>query len=241
MQKRMLPLLLALLLCAGCQRFYPDEYLSVQEHEAPFAYRETVTVPAATETEPPVSIKRVSRAYDIREAIQDMVMSGEESGELLLTNYAGDVVNDMQNMFGALLSDSPKLNYAMDRFDWSLKHTERGTVVRIAMKLRLTPQEIQAIETRLFPNPALSDIYSALRSSSAPSPSRSAAMRIRISSPCWTTTSCTTRTRSRRLRAFSRPSTRTGAGCGSWSCTSSIRPTGRRSASTGRRQGPPST
>ena len=163
MLKKLLPFLLALLLlAAGCQQVYPDEYVSVNEHEAPFAYRETETEPVETETEPVQTMTRVSRAYDIREAIQALVMNGEESGEFLLVNYVGSVEYDMKNMFSALLNDSPKYSYAMDRFDWTLEQTDQGDLVRVSMKLRLTPQELQAIETRRFPGPAMNEIYNAL-------------------------------------------------------------------------------
>lgn len=161
--RRMLLMLALLLFLCGCQRLYPDEYISVNEHEAPFAYRETVTEPATTEPDPGPEILSVSRAYDIREGIQDMVMNGEESGQFRLKNYVGDVEADMKNMFNSLLSDSPKINYAMDSFDWSIQRDKDGTLVNVEMKLRLAPQEIQDIKTRLFPEAAMSSIYTALR------------------------------------------------------------------------------
>ena len=161
--RRTLLFLAALLLLCGCQRMYPDEYISVNEHEAPFAYRETVTEPATTEAKPEPEILTVSRAYDIREGIQDLVMNGEEAGQFRLKNYVGDVEADMKNMFNTLLSDSPKINYAMDSFDWTIQRDKDGTLVTVEMKLRLAPQEIQAIQTRLFPDAAMSSIYTALR------------------------------------------------------------------------------
>ena len=47
--KRIIPILLLLLL-AGCKGLYPDEYISVEEHEVPFAYKETTL--ASTEAPP---------------------------------------------------------------------------------------------------------------------------------------------------------------------------------------------
>ena len=161
--KRCLALLLALLLFAGCQRMYPDEYVSVNEHVAPFAYRETAAATTVTEPDPLAAMTRVSRASDIREAIQDLVIHGEQTGEFLLQDYAGSVEQDMKDMFNTLLSDSPKYTYAMDSFDWNLQNSDAGVIVQVQMQLRLTPQEIQAIETRIFPEPALSDVYKALR------------------------------------------------------------------------------
>ena len=43
--KRIIPILLLLLLLAGCKGLYPDEYISVEEHEAPFAYKSITELP----------------------------------------------------------------------------------------------------------------------------------------------------------------------------------------------------
>ena len=163
MKRSLLPLLLAALLLTGCSSMYPEEFISVEEHQAPYAYREVTTEPPPTETEPADPAIPVSRASDIREAIQELVMAGQESGLLRLEHYAGNVEVDMQDMFNTLLNDSPKYCYAMDSFDWSLSRQGPETFVQVEMKLRLTPQEVQAIETRLYPGPALNDIYAALR------------------------------------------------------------------------------
>ena len=161
--KRIVSLLLVILLLAGCRSMYPDEYISIQEHDAPFAYRETSTAATETDAETEQSYRTVSTSIDIRRGIQDMILNGEESGRFLLVHYIGSVDEHMQNMFNALLIDSPKFNYAMEQFDWSLGRVEAGQIVDVRMKLRFTPQELRAIETRHFPEPAKSDIYMALR------------------------------------------------------------------------------
>lgn len=152
------------LLLAGCQSLYPESYVSVNEHEAPFAYREqTESLTPETEAEARPELAVASRDIDIREIIQGFVMEGRETGQILLKDYRGNVDEDMKNMFNFMLSDSPKYNYAMDQFDWSLHRTQAGVVVTVEMQLRLTPQELQAIETRIFPEPAISEICKALR------------------------------------------------------------------------------
>ena len=157
-------LLLVLLLAASaCKSSYPDEYISVKEHEAPYAQRETTAAPEETEQEPEPELRTVSRSSDLREAIQEMAENGEESAQFLIKDYVGDVNADIKNMFNLLLSDSPKYNYALDSFYCELKRTQQGPVVKVDMKLRLTPQELIEIKTRLFPEPAMSDIYKALR------------------------------------------------------------------------------
>ena len=161
--KRTLILAVLLLLTTGCSSLYPSEYVSVKEHEAPFAYRETTSLPETTEQESEESIKTVSRASDIRDAIQELVVNGLESGQFRLKDYAGNVESDMKNMFNTLLSNSPKYTYAMDHFDWNIRNDLSGVLVSVELKLRLTPQELQNIQSRLFPEPAMRDIYKALR------------------------------------------------------------------------------
>lgn len=162
MKKLLLTLLLVLLL-TGCRKLYADDYLYVNEHDAPFAYRETESKAEASsaEDQDPETLPKVSRASDIRDEIQNMVLHGEEVGVFLLSDYDGDVKSDMNNMLIALLQDSPKFNYAMDSFDWSLSDAEEGKTVTVTMKLRLTPQEVQAIETVRYSEQAMDKIFAA--------------------------------------------------------------------------------
>ena len=162
MKKLLLALLLVFLL-TGCQSMFPNEYRFVQEHKAPFAYRETETEPPETESNgKQETIPEVSRASDIREAIQNMVDSGEDNGVFLLHNYDGNVAQDMETMYNDLLDNSPKYVYAMvEPFSWSVSEIEAGTVVSITMERRLTPQEVQAIPTLRF-ELVKNEIYTAL-------------------------------------------------------------------------------
>ena len=161
--KRLLPFLLLALLLTGCRDMYQEDYRFVQEHEAPFAYRETDQ--ASPESNPPTEremLPTVSRASDIREKIQSMVNNGEETGTFLLKNYDGIVDRDMRNMYNDLLDDSPKYIYALDdRLTWSLLEIDAGKAIRIKLKLRLTPKEVQAIPTLMFA-PAMNEIYAAM-------------------------------------------------------------------------------
>ena len=161
--KRVSLLLLALLLLTGCRGMYPDESLSLQEHVAPFAYRDTGAETTETEAQTEPAYWPVSSSAEIRRGIQELILNGESSGSFLLVNYTGNVDEHMQAMFNALLADSPKFNYAMDKFDWSLGRVDAGQVVNVEMKLHFSPEELRAIETRRFPEPAKSEIFMALR------------------------------------------------------------------------------
>lgn len=160
--KRILLLLAVLLLLTGCQSLYPDEYLAVNEHEAPFAYRETA-VESETATEPAPEYRIVSDVFALRDGIQDMVLRGEESAQFLVPGSTKERVEAaMQEVENTLVSSSPKYTYAMDSFEWYLEQADAGAVVTVRMKLRLAPQEIRAIETWIYPEPAMSKIYGAL-------------------------------------------------------------------------------
>lgn len=162
--KRCLTVLLALLLLCGCsgQNLFPDEYVYVHEHDAPFAVKETVANTEPTEPEPENTIKTVSRASDIRNAIKEMIRNGESTGQFLLKNYMGDVQDDARGMFDLLLADSPKYNYAMESFDCSVVYNQIGVFVKVNMKLRLKPEDIEDIKDYLFIKSATKDMFKAL-------------------------------------------------------------------------------
>lgn len=162
--KKLLPVLLALLLLTACRGMYPDDYVSVNEHDAPYAYR---TTEAPTENAEPDAAKTavmVSSAYDILTQIQELVLEGKESGQFLLENYSGDVLRNMEQMREKLCRDCPKYLYAMkgQDFRWSIQEDGAETYVNVEMKLRLTPEEIRDIKSRVLTSTAMGDIYKAL-------------------------------------------------------------------------------
>ena len=141
----------------------PAAGISVQEHEAPFAVRETVPETNQEETNPTKTTNTITRASDLRNAIQRMVEEGQETGRFFVKSYYGELDEDLENMPNVLLKDSPKHYYAIESLELSKSQNQIGTIVDVSMKLRLTPQELDAIETRMYPEPALRDIYAALR------------------------------------------------------------------------------
>ncbi len=154
-------LLAAALLLTGCRSIQAEEYLAVHEHDAPFAYRETSTEAPQTEPQPVEAVRTVSRASDIRDAIQELMLNGEERGKFLCSRYSGNLQEDMQAMYANLLRDFPKFNYAMDSFEWSIEQSPEGDCVNVELQLRFTPQELQAIPSMRFPEPAMEEICKA--------------------------------------------------------------------------------
>ncbi len=158
--KRWIVPMLCLLLLTGCRSLYPDEYLSVNEHDAPFAYKETTTEPPAS-TEAPPMYETVLDPFALRARIMQMVSQGVEEERFLLPGYSQEKLESaMQELESTLYSSYPKYTYAMDSFEWQLGSTPAGATVTVQMRLRLTPQEIKSIGTYLFPDHALDMIYS---------------------------------------------------------------------------------
>ncbi|MBO4419698.1 MAG: hypothetical protein J5789_07740 [Oscillospiraceae bacterium] len=160
MKKRLLLLLLFVVLFAGCQSLYPDDYHSVNVHNAPYAYRETETAPSAAEPKVPAAPPTVSRASDIRDAIKEMVLRGEDDGIFLLEDYVGDVEEDIKGMTDLLLKDSPMYIFAMKE-NPILILNETKTEVRVRLKRRMEPDEVKAITTCMY-HDALDKIEEAL-------------------------------------------------------------------------------
>ena len=86
--KRLIPLLLCVLLLAGCRSIYPEEYLYLETHEALYAYQGTAsaaTEPEETE-EPP--LRPVSYLSYIRVLLYSMLsplLNSIESGNCIVT------------------------------------------------------------------------------------------------------------------------------------------------------------
>ena len=147
----------------GCSSLYPDEYVTVAAHVAPYAHKQLA--PDASESaDAGKPMSSASCANEIREIIQNMVREGKETEQILLVNYEGNIEEDLRNMVNFMREDSPKYVYAMhsDSFVSDLRRTDVGTIVTVNLKLRLTAQEVQAIDTELFPEPAMARLYAAL-------------------------------------------------------------------------------
>ena len=88
--KRCLGLILAVLLLAGCGNLYPDDYLSVESNQAPYAYRETTGAPSTDASEAETKTVSVSTLGEIRMGIQNLLLTGGTKGRFLLHGYRGD-------------------------------------------------------------------------------------------------------------------------------------------------------
>lgn len=142
--KRLLPVLLALsILLAGCGGLYKNEYLSLSEHDAPYALRETTVSPTMeAEPDPPTA----SDYYGMRAILADFVTEGVEHGEILLTDYSGDVEQDLKRVIRFLTTQDPVCAYATDFVSYERFESESGWLISFNMVFRRSTGEIAAIE-----------------------------------------------------------------------------------------------
>lgn len=145
--KRCLGLILAVLLLAGCGNLYPDDYLSVESNQAPYAYRET-TVPTTAEpeeTEP--RVQSVTALPEIRDGIVDLLLSGGKSVRFLLDEYRGDTENLPDKVMDNLMTNKPKSVYAAKSLDMTMEKSGGHKILLVNLEPSITPEEYRAIPT----------------------------------------------------------------------------------------------
>lgn len=162
--RRLVLIALLCLLLAGCASQYPGDYISVVEHEAPFLQPETTQPEPQDPEEPQIPSREAARSFDIRMGVQEMIRSGEELCVFHLKDYEGDPQEDMKNLRNSLLRAAPKYVYAMSSFDWQITQEEGQTQVLVELRLRRSPEEIMAIETRRMLEPAVNKICEVMQS-----------------------------------------------------------------------------
>lgn len=142
--KRLLLLLLAVsTLLAGCGGLYKTEYLSLSEHDAPYALRETTAAPTEeTEPERPTA----SDYYGMRAILTDFVTEGVEHGEILLRDYSGNIEVDLKRVVRFLTTQDPVCAYATDYVSYERSESEGGWLIAFNMVFRRSTGEIAAIE-----------------------------------------------------------------------------------------------
>lgn len=131
------------LLISGCAGWNTDVYISVAEHDAPYAYHPETTE-AAEETEPP--IPTASNYYQMRTILQGFVTSGVEHGQLILSSYDGDLEEDIKKVTRYLTTEDPVSAYATDYLACERKPYGAGWLVTVNAVYRRSVSEIQAIQ-----------------------------------------------------------------------------------------------
>ena len=160
--KRLIPLLLLFLLAlllAGCKGLYPNEYLYQAEHEAPYAYKEVVTTVAETKSPPP----EAADYYELRSIVRSFVLEGTEHGQIRITDYDGDLEQDLRRVSRYLISEDPISSYAADYINCEREETSYGWLVRVDAVYRRSANEIASIRSVRGRDAAQQAMFSALR------------------------------------------------------------------------------
>ena len=152
-------LAISLGLCSGCARFYPNESLSVREHHAPFAYRETTETPEPTE--PP--IPTASNYYQLRGVVKGFIDNGVEHGQVFAVNYSGNIEDDLKRLVHYVTAEEPVCAYATDYFNCERETVENGWMISINAVYRRSPSEIRVIQRVRGNEEALRRMTEALR------------------------------------------------------------------------------
>ena len=157
--KRCVCLLLIMMLLTGCRSLYPDDYLSVESNQAPYAYKET----GAAKNEEPgkTEPQKVTTLGEIRQGIRDLVSTGKTSGRFLLHDYRGNPENLTQTVRRNLLYLTPKYVYAMQDLEITAEESGEDILLDVRFTPTISPEELASILTIQY-NKSFTQIYEAL-------------------------------------------------------------------------------
>ena len=143
---RWMALLAALCLLSGCSGVLSDDYLAVQEHYDPYAYKEETTEPEPTETaEAPLAT--VSNYYEMMGLLRKYVTEGVEHGQFLLEQYSGEREQELGDAFYAIAAEDPLGAYAIDHIEYEHSAVGADWLVTVDAVYRRSTAELQAIRS----------------------------------------------------------------------------------------------
>ena len=154
--KRFFALSLTVVLLCGLTACRSSDYLSVQEHQDPFSYKET-TVEDTQEQE-----LRVSDYYSLRTALISLMTQGEEHAQVYLDGYSGNADNDLKRVVSYLTESDPVGAYAIDYINYERQRTPGSNAVLFDVVYRRSANEIAAIRSVRGNEQANSVLYTAL-------------------------------------------------------------------------------
>ena len=158
--RRLMPMLAALLLVlTGCRGLYPSEYLYQAEHEAPYAVKEVETTVPETEAPLPTA----ADYYELRDVIRSFVLNGTEHGQIRVTEYGGDLEQDLRQVTRYLTNQDPISSYATDYISCEREEIGDGWLIRVDAVYRRSANEIASIRFVRGREAAVQAMYAALR------------------------------------------------------------------------------
>ena len=133
-------LALCLLLC-GCRRIFPNEYIRLSEHNAPYAYKGDTAEKPTQAVRSPV----VSDYYALRSVLMGYVTSGTEHGQVRMEKYRGEPEQDLKRVKTYLTEEEPICAYAINYITLEQKPTEEGWLVSVDAVYRRSVRQIESI------------------------------------------------------------------------------------------------
>ena len=130
----LLPLLLALLvLLTGCSRFLESQYVSVEPH----------TEPAAEADEDALTAENY---LSLKNAILSLVENSVEEGVIRVSDYSGDLEEDLPAAIREVTTQDPLGTYAVEEMHGEYSLILSYYEVRVHTEFRRTAQQIQSVE-----------------------------------------------------------------------------------------------
>lgn len=128
-------LMLLALALSGCSSLFDHSYTSVSE----FRGSEEIELNAATE---------VVKSYSaLRRRIHNMVNNHEESAELLISGYSGDVASDIASICGSVNVDSAYGAYCVEYVSYDLTQIVSYYEAAIHITYKYTAEELEGMVT----------------------------------------------------------------------------------------------
>ena len=127
--------LLSLLLISGCSSFYDGEYSYVTSHEEPGA------LVGDTEEQ----YYEVRTYVGLKNAVQSLISSGEESGIIRVKDYPSSVQDDIARVCLDATKDYPMGAYAVEYISHSASRILGYDEVKLRISYRLTQEEMSSV------------------------------------------------------------------------------------------------
>lgn len=148
-------LLVALSGLSAC-KLYPDTYLSVREHvQQP--------LPESDETQPE-ELPTVSSRSELRGAVLSFIRDWTERGVILVSDYEGDIAEDLSETVQYATKEDPIGAYAVDYADAELTGDAKSGSISLNIVFRRSAAEIDSIITVNGNDGAYARIHQALTS-----------------------------------------------------------------------------
>lgn len=133
MKKRMLPVLLVLLLLAGCASMLDRDYVSVEPHDQ---FSDTGTDSSAL---------RAENYQGLINAVMYLVSQGADHGVIRLYNYTNDVDTDLNRACLEVATEDPLGAYAVDYIKYDYSRIISYYEANVQITYRRTPEQIKNV------------------------------------------------------------------------------------------------